>query len=262
MLKITDADHFRRMLAGLGMILAPLALGAAEAIRFAVERPWEKTGAGQMDADAVRTWSASLAENLGLYQTMTVLNMLAGILFVPAVLGLMHLVRERGVVLCHLGGGLALIGLLGWAGHNVFAFVQGAALAAFVDERPDAAGMLAGFVERQEASIGFLVILCMFMIGFVIGFLLLAIGVYRSRTAPRWAAAALIIGVIVFAQAGSSAGLTAVAVGLLCVGFAGIGLKVLAMSDGDWARGRSAAVERLAVEGSTLGSVPVPRPKG
>ena len=35
---------------------------------------------------------------------------------VPAVLGLMHMMREREVAFGHVGGGLAMLGLLAFAG--------------------------------------------------------------------------------------------------------------------------------------------------
>jgi hypothetical protein len=108
MLKINDADNFRRTLAGLAMISAPIAFDGADGIRLHIEGGAQE-GAGQL---------AAIAANSGLWQVAAVLEMLGIVLFVPAVLGLMHLLRGRSTVLSHLGGGLALIGFLGWAAHN------------------------------------------------------------------------------------------------------------------------------------------------
>ena len=108
MLKIWDADNFRRTLAGLCLITAPLALGASDLIRISVEG----------DAQGTRDQFDHIAASPGAWQVATILNMLGIVLFVPAVLGLLHLLHHRGVVLGHIGGGLLLIGLLGYAAHN------------------------------------------------------------------------------------------------------------------------------------------------
>jgi hypothetical protein len=83
MFGITDAHHFRKMVAGFCMLFAPICL----LIGFIV------------DPDAS-------------YAFLFV----GAILMVPAALGLMHMLREREVAFGHLGGGLSLIGLMGTAG--------------------------------------------------------------------------------------------------------------------------------------------------
>ncbi|HZY66458.1 MAG TPA: hypothetical protein VFE21_11340 [Rubrobacteraceae bacterium] len=103
MLKINDANNFRRTVAGICLILAPLAFGGSDMIRLYIEGGTEE-GAEQL---------AAIAANSGLWQVAAILNMVGVVLFVPAILGLMHLLRERSTVLGHLGGGLALIGFLG-----------------------------------------------------------------------------------------------------------------------------------------------------
>jgi hypothetical protein len=80
---ISDAHHFRKMVAGFCMLFAPICL----LIGFIV------------DPDAS-------------YAFLFV----GAILMVPAALGLMHMLREREVAFGHLGGGLSLIGLMGMAG--------------------------------------------------------------------------------------------------------------------------------------------------
>ena len=83
MFGISDAHHFRKMVAGFCMLFAPICL----LIGFIV------------DPDAS-------------YAFLFV----GAILMVPAALGLMHMLREREVAFGHLGGGLSLIGLMGTAG--------------------------------------------------------------------------------------------------------------------------------------------------
>ena len=83
MFGISDAHHFRKMVAGFCMVFAPLCM----LVGFVV------------DPDAS-------------YAFLFV----SAILMVPAALGLMHMLREREVAMGHVGGGLSLIGLMGMAG--------------------------------------------------------------------------------------------------------------------------------------------------
>ena len=80
---ISDAHHFRKMVAGFCMVFAPLFM----LVGFIT------------DPDASYAFLFAGA-----------------VLLVPAALGLMHMLREREVALGHMGGGLSLLGLMGMAG--------------------------------------------------------------------------------------------------------------------------------------------------
>jgi hypothetical protein len=125
MLRINDAVNFRRTLAGLALIAAPVLFGASDVLRISIP--------GAAGEGAAKF--AAIADNIERWHTATVLNMLGVILFLPAILGLMHLLRARSVVLGHIGGGLALLGVLGWAGHNAGYFGVFAAAATADIER-------------------------------------------------------------------------------------------------------------------------------
>src|SRR3954453_19207882 len=80
---ISDAHHFRKMVAGFCMVFAPLCM----LVGFIV------------DPDASYAFL-----------------FIGAVLMVPAALGLMHMLREREVAFGHVGGGLSLLGLMGMAG--------------------------------------------------------------------------------------------------------------------------------------------------
>ena len=80
---ISDAHHFRKMVAGFCMVFAPLCM----LVGFIV------------DPDASYAFL-----------------FIGAVLMVPAALGLMHMLREREVAFGHMGGGLSLVGLMGMAG--------------------------------------------------------------------------------------------------------------------------------------------------
>jgi hypothetical protein len=80
---ISDAHHFRKMVAGFCMLFAPLCM----LVGFIA------------DPDASYAFL-----------------FIGAVLMVPAALGLMHMLREREVAFGHMGGGLSLVGLMGLAG--------------------------------------------------------------------------------------------------------------------------------------------------
>src|SRR4051794_36591851 len=83
MFGISDAHHFRKMVAGFCMVFAPLCM----LVGFVV------------DPDAAYAFL-----------------FIGAILMAPAALGFMHMLREREVAFGHMGGGLSLIGLMGMTG--------------------------------------------------------------------------------------------------------------------------------------------------
>jgi hypothetical protein len=82
MFGISDAHHFRKMVAGFCMVFAPLFV----LVGFVI------------DPDASYTFL-----------------FIGTVLSVPAALGLMHMLREREVAFGHAGGAFALVGLAGMA---------------------------------------------------------------------------------------------------------------------------------------------------
>jgi hypothetical protein len=102
--KVTDANDFRRIVAGLCLIAAPLVL----LLGFLIH-----PGAGE--AGLVQT----IAEYPGRVEAANLAIIISSILFVPALLGLLRPVHGRGVMLAHVGVALALLGVIGhaiWAG--------------------------------------------------------------------------------------------------------------------------------------------------
>jgi hypothetical protein len=222
MLKIWDANNFRRTLAGLCLITAPLALGAADLIRISVEG----------DAQGTRDQFDHIAASPGVWQVATVLNMLGIVLFVPAVLGLLHLLHHRGAVLGHIGGGLLLIGLLGLAAHNAGYYgTLGAVSAPGIDQE-----QMIRFWQAAETVPGNLVSLLMFLIGYVLGMVLLGVGLFWARVVPRWTAALIVLYVVGFLFAEESLLLALISWMLLFVGLGTIGFMLLRQSDADWAK--------------------------
>jgi len=221
MLKIWDAHNFRRTLTGLSLIAAPLVF-----LVFWVALP-------DLPDDPT-AMLAAIAANRERTMVAALLLMLSSVLFLPAFVGLIHLLRDRGVVLGHLGGGLALLGALGHIARATYflVFVHMATGGA------DQAQMVA-LMNRIQGDPA-LVPIMLTLGGFDIGLLLLGIGLWRARVVPRWAAAGIVLAIVlviigVVIIDGGPIILLVVFAGL-AISLGAIGWTVLRMSDGDWER--------------------------
>jgi hypothetical protein len=198
MFGLSDAHHFRKMVAGFCMMFAPLFVLVGLLL----------------DPDA-----------------SYVFLFLGTLLSVPAALGLMHMLREREVALGHLGGGFALVGLMSIAaliGMDISTWQAAGS----------AAGDTATIVHRVDHMDGIATALFVGSVLFGAGMLALGVGVYRAHAAPAWSAACLMVGGIAFAVAliASSLGVAIVAVAAIVIGQGTIGMKVWRESDEAWER--------------------------
>src|SRR6266513_4791520 len=100
---LSDAHHFRRMVAGTCMIFGPLL-----ALVSGIVQPDPKLNEAQQ--------LAVVAGHMDAWYVAQVIALVAIVLAVPAVLGLMHMLREREVAWGHVGGGLGVLGLLALTG--------------------------------------------------------------------------------------------------------------------------------------------------
>ena len=98
MLKIWAADNFRRTLAGLCLIAAPLV-----GLIGALLTPRVTGGLGEE--------LAVISQHSERWLISTFLTLLSFFLLIPAVLGLANLLRYRAVALGHVGAGLVLLGV-------------------------------------------------------------------------------------------------------------------------------------------------------
>lgn len=205
MLEQSGPSTVRRMVAGACLITAPLVLVAGDLIY---------PSAGEAGFVEV------IAANLGRVEVANLLIIASSVLFVPALMGILSLVRVRGVTLVHIGVGLMLVGVVGhavWAGAQIV-------LAALIRGNVDSA-QLAAAVEGGGGppSAALVVILLMFLIGFFLGLLVLAAGLWRSQAVRRWipaglAIVAVTVGISDFVPAAEVVTLLGGAVMIVCFG--------------------------------------------
>jgi hypothetical protein len=219
MLKLGDANSFRRTALGLCMIVAPLV-----GLMSALITPRFTGGMGEE--------LAAISEHTGRWLVGEALNLITFFLFMLAALGTLHLLRHRSVVLGHMGGGLALLG----------AFFHGAIIGFALVEVPlvesgGARDRMVEFANGIYESTAFTMILFPFL-SFFVGWLLLAIALWRARVAPIWVSATL--GVAPLSEFfGPEAVSPELMFALFLIGLGYLGLRVLRLSAKDWERGEA-----------------------
>lgn len=220
MSRLSDTHHFRKMVAGVCMIGAPLLL----VIGFIVH-PESRSDVGDQ--------IAVIAGNMDAWYAAHLIVAVSLVLAVPAVLGLMHMLREREVAYGHIGGGLAIVGLLATTAIvAIEGFVGWQAAAA---SGSDAAAMTALF-ERVTETTGIVIPVFAMSFAFAAGLLVLAAGLYRAHAVQSWTALALGLGSVVLAVGSAMADdvVSIIGAAVLLVGFVQVGRMVLLESDEDW----------------------------
>lgn len=214
---LSDAHHFRKMVAGACMVVAPLVLLVAMVIHPASD---------MNEATQV----ATIQDNLDAWYVAHLLALISIAVMVPAVLGLMHMMREREVAFGHVGGGLALLGLLAFAG------IVGMELVMWQMAAGGSTREAVALLERLNNTAGILIPFAFVSFGFALGLAWLAVGLLRARAVQSWMAISTAAGAILFGFAIGTAmnWLTIVAAAFLVVGLGAIGRLVLRETDEAW----------------------------
>ena len=205
----------RRIGGGLALILAPLLMGLAILIS-----PESSTD----DAEEV----ASLAANAGAFEVAALFYLAGTVAFVFGTFALVHLLREREPWLGQIGGLLTVTGLV-----LLGAFTGGYAV---LTEVAVADESLAVSVSGALDSNPVVVTIYAGVMAATVGIIVLAVGLYRARTAPIWSAVLLGAGILV-QTIGDFAGSTAIsivgAVGLVFA-LAPLGYELIVEPDEAW----------------------------
>ena len=225
----SDERDFTRTLAGWSLIVAPLLLLLSNAIDPAV-------------SDKAAERLTQIAHNPSRHIAAGYLSLIAAWALVPGLIGLWRLFRGPRVTLGQVGSGLMLIGIIttiAFFGFGVYEYE-----AAQPGYDPAQMAQLAHNVEASRVAIPLLIV---FLIGTVLGSLIVAWSLWRRRVAPPWSPAAIVAGSILNLLA-DSAMLSATAFAFTLVGFGWVGLRLLSMSGEEWARrGRTPAPSEPAV---------------
>lgn len=215
-MKITDTQHFRKTTAGIAMVAAPLF-----ALVGAVLYPPLSVDEGKL--------LASVADNRTRFTVGALVATISIPLMLIAMLGLVHLVRDRRPGLAHLGGGLIVVGLVGVSMLQGYDFV----IAQMVRGDADNGEMTALLARMMEDGTVVPGIMTMFA---VLGFVVLAVAAWRAHVLP--VLPALFVGVsALVTAAGYATATNEVIVGgwvLMVLGLGATGVTVLTETDEEW----------------------------
>jgi hypothetical protein len=211
-----DTTALRRITVGTALIAAPalLTLGMLTS-----------PGEGQdLSYDIVGNETLTQVSALALHYSWLV--------FVPAVIGMMRLTRDRTPLLSALGGGAAILGLINLSGLMVGDFFY---LVTVRDRGPEAAEALADDIDGTT-SMQLLWTLPSFLALF--GLVAIAVALWRAKVAAWWVPAGVLAGFALFMVLVPVAPPVGGAVGpvVLLAVFGTVGVRVLRTGDDAWRR--------------------------
>ncbi|MEX0791009.1 MAG: DUF4386 family protein [Actinomycetota bacterium] len=214
---MSDSRRFSRNLAATGLFLGPLLFFLSSL----VDPAWADDPAAYFDAVAASSGRYLLA---GLMWTV------GSLVFIPGVLGLIKLMRGRGITVGQVGAGLIAIGLILLS--SSFAFYALDVTMARSADRPAAVAI---YEAGQESSLAGVFYMVTFLGGIVLGSLLLAVALFKRRIVPVWSPVLVVASTVVgfFAETQM---LNALSLLLLVAGLAPLAQRIRTLSDEAWAQ--------------------------
>jgi hypothetical protein len=213
----SDSHHFRKTVAGCCMVVGPLLALVAFIVSPAIH-----TGSAAQVAEVARHQDRFLLS--------TLLALAAVMLVIGAALGLMHMLRERMVAFGNAGGLLVLVGLIA----TMAATGVQLTLWAMVRDGVQAGDVATWHSLTHDTAMVIPLVVVPWLA--VIGYAVLAMGLYRAHAVDWWMSAMLALGALGITLAAPLASIAVGIVGaaLFLVGSGSIGMIVLRESDADW----------------------------
>ena len=215
MLRLGDSANFSRTLAAIALVVGPLLL----AISSLLDPAWD---------DDAATYLAEVADNEGAYVAAGAFGTVGSLFFVVGMLGVMRLMRRRGLTLGQVAAGLLVFGMIGLT--PILAFNGFDVVLADADNR-DAAVAIYEDVEESAAVTIYWV--SFFMIGIVLGSILLAVALFRRRIVPIWSPILLILAIVV-GFFGQSSVVSALSFLVLGAALYPLAMKIWNLGDDQW----------------------------
>ncbi|HEU4676378.1 MAG TPA: hypothetical protein VFS29_10340 [Motilibacteraceae bacterium] len=151
--------------------------------------------------------TAAVARHDGAWLAAGLLSLAAAFALLPGLTALVAAARGRGAQATTVGGLMVAAGALASVGHAV-AFYSPYALFHRAGASP---ADVAAIDQASEAYPMLVVLIVLFMVGMVIGPVVLFVGLRRARRVPVWA----VVAAVVFVASGSTGGVLAGVVGIL-----------------------------------------------
>lgn len=204
------SQHERtRTLLGSALVLGTTAFSVGDLLRRIVE-----------PADATATAvTAAVRDRPTLWLAAGLLEVLAAVLLVPGAIGTRRLATRRGARTTRIGAGLIVVGAVASMGHTIGYYGTFATYAA--------SGLDAATLDTLVAADDLLggVVILLFMIGMIVGPVVLAIGLRRAGAVPVWVPVLALVFVVASSVPGPLAGIVGLVAGLGSLGV--IGFRVM-----------------------------------
>lgn len=237
---MSDSRRFSRSLAAAGLFIGPILFFLATL----ADPAWGDDPAAYLEA---------VAGAPGRYLLAGALWSIGSLLLIPGMLGVMKLMRGKGVTLGQVGAGLFAMGSILFSSSMVLFGVD--IVVAQSADRP-AAVALSEALEGNAVINGFFMFT--FLGGIVLGSILLAVALFRHRIVPLWSPA-LLVASTVLGFIGETQMLSSLSLLLLAVGFVPLGQKIWSLSDEAWGLWEPLSSE-LGETRTTSSSPPDPHP--
>jgi hypothetical protein len=232
-----DWRHLRKVLLGASLIVAPLLIAISDVISSAI-----------YDGDNYRRYLASIADNQAAYYAGNLVGAIGAIFLIGAVLAIIHLIRVRHPRFALVAGGLTLLCVAMLPGVWLLSTVMEYEMARSADQ-----AVFARFLDATEENASMIPLLVAWL-GTTLGVLVLAGGLFWSRTVPRWMPALLFAGFVLLWFADE--GVLGIGVSLVILAALGaIGATILRSSDEAWEAGE---LEHPAPPAAPTPSAPLP----
>jgi hypothetical protein len=164
---MSNSTTIRRTIGVVALILAPFFNWMAALLTTLSTETKAAETLDEIAADTTRETLGALSDAVGV------------VFFIPAVLTMVHLLKPRAPRWAHITGAMFLAGLVGFAGMHAFEVIQ-----VEMAKSPDREAMIALWDKIQDSALVFFVAL--FLLGQVLAFLFMSIGLFLTRSIPRF----------------------------------------------------------------------------
>lgn len=230
MLRFSDARNFGRTLTGLALIVGPLVMLVASII------------SPNADNENKLKELNSVAAHKSAYLWGSVLFLVGTLILLAASVGIIHLFRNGGVTLGQIAGSLLLVGTAVTTAFYAFSILE----YEMVNQPGLNRAELAKYLHEANNTAAAAPLFILFLLGIVLGLILLAIAAWRRGLIPIWAAILIFIGGLVGFFGGQDQTASIINSVLLLIPFVMLGRTVLIMSDEQWEAPRGRLNEPVA----------------
>jgi hypothetical protein len=230
MLRFSDARNFGRTLTGLALIAGPALMLVASIVT------------PNTDNDNKLKELNSVAAHKSAYLWGSVLFLLGTLTLLAASVGIIHLFRNHRVTLGQIAGSLLLVGTAVTTAFYAFSIVE----YEMVNQPGLNRAELAKYLHESNNTAAGAPLFILFLLGIVLGLILLAIAAWRRKLIPIWAGILIILGGLFAFFGGQDQAASIIDGVLLLIPFVMLARAVLSMSDQEWDAPRGRPTEPVA----------------